>query len=231
MPSDKTVSRARTWRVSHTLYTSVKPDAARGLCPTSSVDPWDFIKSMLDDLFNDGPQAVAYIHLRVSRADYDRCVASGRSGTALPNLPFTGFIQAKSAVRQSLLQAWLDAVWTPVGSKLCSDPQYRREFMEPTDAAAFVYFLVRGKPALEKAGRKKSQPTAPKVTFAQRPFGASSVELSYWNRPIFFSRPHTPADLTSDRVRRGRRPLRLPERLVALRRQPRRRRSRARAAA
>ena len=28
MPSDKTVSRARTWRVSHTLYTSVKPDAA-----------------------------------------------------------------------------------------------------------------------------------------------------------------------------------------------------------
>ena len=97
-------------------------------------------------MINDGPQAVAYIHLRVSRADYDRCVACGRSGTALPNLPFTGFIQAKSAVRQSLLQAWLDAVWTPVCSKLCSDPQYRREFMEPTDAAAFVYFLVRGKP-------------------------------------------------------------------------------------
>ena len=230
MSSDNTVSRSRTWRFSHTLYTSVKPDAARGLCPPNSIDPWDFIKSMLDDLFRHGPQAVVYIHLRVSRVDFDRCVACGRSGTALPNLPFTGFIQATSTVRQSLLQAWLDAVWTPVGSKLCSDPQYRREFMEPTDAAAFVYFLVRGKPALEKAGRKKSQPIAPKVTFAQRPFGASSVKLSYWNRPIFFSRPHTPADLTSDRVRRGRRPLRLPERLVALRRQPRRR-SRARAAA
>jgi hypothetical protein len=47
--------------------------------------------------------------------------------------------------------------------------------------------------------------------------------------PIFFARPHTPAVLTSDRVRRGRRPLRLPERLVARHpRQPRRRRSRAR---
>ena len=229
MSSDKTVTRSRTWRFSHTLYTCVKPDAGRGLCPTSSIDPWDFIKRMLDDLFNDGPPAVAYIHLRVSRADYDRCVACGRSGTALPNLPFTGFMQAvaewswrtypaplgaggvgsipanpdalnvpsfrrrrfemklspfmqaKSAVRQSLLQVWLDAVWTPVGSKLCSDPQYRREFMEPTDAAAFVYFLVRGKPALDKAGRKKKQPTALEVTFPQRPFGACNVKLPCWN--------------------------------------------------
>ncbi len=54
----------------------------------------------------------------------------GRSGTALPNLPFTGFIQARSTVRLSLLQSWLDAVWTPVCSKLCSAPQYRNEFMD-----------------------------------------------------------------------------------------------------
>ena len=181
MSSDKTVPRSRTWRFSHTLYTCVKPDAALGLCPTSSIDPWDFIKSMLDDLFKHGPRTVVYIHLRVSRADFDRCVACGRSGTALPNLPFTGFIQAKSTVRQSLLQAWLDAVWTPVGSKLCSNPQYRREFMEPTDAAAFVYFLVRGKPALEKAGRKRRQPTALEVKFPQRPFGACNVKLPCWN--------------------------------------------------
>jgi hypothetical protein len=131
MSSDKTETRSRTWHFSHTLYTSVKPDAARGLCPTSSIGPWDFIKSMLDELFKHGPQTVLYIHLRVSRAAFDRCVACGRSGTALPNLPFTGFIQAGSTVRLSLLQAWLDAVWTPVGSKfkLCSAPLYRNEFM------------------------------------------------------------------------------------------------------
>ena len=183
MSSDKTVPRSRTWRFSHTLYTCVKPDAALGLCPTSSIDPWDFIKSMLDDLFKHGPLTVVYIHLRVSRADFDRCVACGRSGTALPNLPFTGFMQATSTVRQSLLRVWLDAIWTPVGSKLCSDPQYRREFMEPTDAAPFLYFLVCGNPALEKGGRgrKRSQPNAPEVTFAQRPFGACNVKLPCWN--------------------------------------------------
>ena len=88
-----------------------------------------------------------------------------------PHLPF------------ATTQAWLDAVWNQVGSKLCSDPQYRREFMEPTDAAAFVYFLVRGNPALEKGGRgrKRSQPNAPEVTFAQRPFGACNVKLPCWN--------------------------------------------------
>jgi hypothetical protein len=123
MSSDKTETRSRTWHFSHTLYTSVKPNAAPGLCPTSSIGPWDFIKSMLDELFKHGPlhgpQTVFYIHLRVSRAAFDRCVACGSSGTALPNLPFTGFIQAGSTVpsRLSLLQAWFDAVWTPVGSK------------------------------------------------------------------------------------------------------------------
>jgi hypothetical protein len=227
MSSDKTKTetRSRTWHFSHTLYTSVKPDAARGLCPTSSIGPWDLIKRMLDELFRDGPQSVFYIHLRVSRAAFDHCVACGRSGTALPNLPFTGFIQASSAIRPNLLQAWLDAVWTPVGSKLCSAPQYRNEFMDPPDAAAFVYFLVRGNPALEKAGRKRRQPTAPQVKFAQRPFGACSVNLPSWNSIpaqhcekidhvllACSARPHTPAVLTSDRVRRGRRPLWLPER-------------------
>ena len=156
MSSDKTVTRSRTWRFSHTLYTCVKPDAGRGLCPTSSIDPWDFIKRMLDDLFNDGPPAVAYIHLRVSRADYDRCVACGRSGTALPNLPFTGFIQAKSAVRQSLLQAWLDAVWTPVGSKLCSDQRYQREFNRCCSIRVFP--CSRESCTRERRKRKKKKP-------------------------------------------------------------------------
>ncbi len=73
------------------------------------------------------------------------------------------------------------SVWTPVGSKLCSAPQYQNEFMDPPDAAEFVYFLVRGNPALEKAGRKRRQPTTPLVTFAQRPFGACSVNLPCWN--------------------------------------------------
>jgi hypothetical protein len=72
---------------------------------------------------------------------------------------------------QIILQRWLDAIWTPVGSKLCSDPRYQKEFMEPTakTAAAFVYFLVRGEPALGIGGRKRKQPKAPAVTFALRP--------------------------------------------------------------
>jgi hypothetical protein len=64
MSSDQTETRSRTWYFSRTLYTSVKPDAARGLCPTSSIGPWDFIKSMLDELFKHSLQIVFYIHLR-----------------------------------------------------------------------------------------------------------------------------------------------------------------------
>ncbi len=107
---------------------------------------------MFHELFMHGPQIAVYIHLRVSRAAFDRCVTCGRSVTVLPNLPFTGFIQASNVFRLSRFQAWLDAIWTPVFSKLCSDPQYRKEFMEPTDAA-FVYFLVRGKPYLHLRAR------------------------------------------------------------------------------
>ncbi len=73
-------------------------------------------KSIFGELFMHGPQTVVYIHLRVSRAAFDRCVACGGSVNALPNLPFTGFIQASNVVRLSRLQAWLDAIWTPVVS-------------------------------------------------------------------------------------------------------------------
>ena len=100
MSGDISVSRSRTWHFSHTLYTSLKPEAARGVRPTSSIDPWDFIKRMFNDLFKQGPEAVFYIHLRVSRAAFDHCVACGRSGSTLPNLPFSGFIQSTYAVRK-----------------------------------------------------------------------------------------------------------------------------------
>jgi hypothetical protein len=132
---------------------------------------------MFHELFKQGPETVIYIHLRVSREAFNDCVACGRSGSALPNLPFSGFIQATSTVHKTILQRWLDAIWTPVSSKLCSDPQYRKEFVEPTakTAAAFVNFLVRGKPALGTGGRRRNQPTAPAVTIAQRPFGACNV--------------------------------------------------------
>ncbi len=68
MSSDNPETRSRTWHFSHTLYTSVKPDAARGLCPTSLlvIGPWDLIKRMLDELFRDGPQSVFYIHSKKS---------------------------------------------------------------------------------------------------------------------------------------------------------------------
>ena len=175
MSGDINVRRTRTWHFSHTLFTSLKPEAARGLSPTSSIDPRDFIKHMFDELFKQGPATVVYIHVRVSREAFDHCVACGRSDSALPSLPFTGFIQATSTVQKTILQRWLDAIWTPVGSKLCCDPQYRKEFMEPTDAA-FVYFLVRGVPALGTGGRGRRRPTAPAVIiFAQRLFGSCNV--------------------------------------------------------
>jgi hypothetical protein len=82
----------------------------------------------------------------------------------LPDLPFAGFIQARCLLGLNKLQRWLDATWTPVGSKLKDDPRYQKEFLAPDDAA-FVYFLVRGDPALGVAGRKRKQPTAPKVSF------------------------------------------------------------------
>jgi hypothetical protein len=96
----------------------------------------------------------------------------------LPDLPFAGFIQAKSLLGLNKLQRWLDATWTPVGSKLKDDPRYQKEFLAPDDAA-FVYFLVRGEPALGVAGRKRPQPTAPKVIFC-----ASSVRCLCLQTPM-----------------------------------------------
>ena len=160
MSGDNSVRRVRTWKFSHALYTSILPEARSGLHPTSTIDPFVLIKSLFDNLFKQGPEPVIYIHLRVSRAAYDLCVACGKNGAAaLPDLPFTGFIQASSTVSLSILQPWLDALWTPVGSKLRCDPQYKDEFLEP-DHAAFVYFLVLGEPALGTGGRKRRNPKA-----------------------------------------------------------------------
>jgi hypothetical protein len=124
MSGDITVRRSRTWHFSHTLFTSLNPEAARGLSPTCSIDPWDFIKRMFDDLFKQGPEADLYIHLRVSREAFDHCVACGRSDSALPNLSFLGFVQATSTIRKTILQRWLDAIWTFIGSKLYCNPQW-----------------------------------------------------------------------------------------------------------
>ena len=183
MSRDTHVPRYRTWNFSHTLYTSILPEAARGLHPTSTIDPVVLIKSLFDKLFKGGPAPVAYIHLRVSRAAFDLCASCGKTGAALPDLPFAGFIQARSQIGLSSLQSWLDAKWSPVGSKLKDDKRYRDEFLTPDDAA-FVYFLVRGTPALGVGGRRRTQPKPPAVTFAQRVFGACKVNLPCWNRMI-----------------------------------------------
>ena len=90
----------------------------------------------------------------VSGAAFDRCVSCGEIGAALPELPFAGFIQARSLVGRSILQPLLDAKWTPVGSRFFSNEQYRDEFMAPTDAtdALFVYYFIRWESALGFAG-------------------------------------------------------------------------------
>jgi hypothetical protein len=170
--------RHRVWSFSHTLCTSILPEATSGFHRTSTIDPVVLIHRLFDNLFKDFGTPVFYIHLRVTRAAFDLGVECGKTGAALPDLPFAGFIQARSLLGLNKLQRWLDATWTPVGSKLKDDPRYQKEFLAPDDAA-FVYFLVRGEPALGVAGRKRPQPTAPKVIFC-----ASSVRCLCLQTPM-----------------------------------------------
>jgi hypothetical protein len=143
--------RHRVWSFSHTLCTSILPEATSWFHRTSTIDPVVLINrrtpvvlinSLFDNLFKDCPQPVVYIHLRVTRAAFDLCVECGKTGAALPDLPFAGFIQAKSLLGLNNLQRWLDATWTPVGSKLKDDPRYQKEFLAPEDAV-FMYFTKR----------------------------------------------------------------------------------------
>ena len=130
MSDCKSVCRSRTWRVRHTLYTSLHQDAALQLRPTSTAQPWTLFWNLFKALFQHGPDSVFYIHVRVSRAAFDECVACGRSGSALPDLPFTAVIQATRALYLAQLQSFLsEAEWTPVGAKLCSDLRYQNEFV------------------------------------------------------------------------------------------------------
>ncbi len=78
------------------------------------------------------------------------------------DLPFAGFIQATSIVGLLILQRWLAAKWTPVGSKLCSDLPYLDKFLAPDDAA-FMNFLVRREPARglrQRRGRRRRRQRA-----------------------------------------------------------------------
>ena len=102
------------------------------------------------------PECVVYIHLRVSRAAFDNCVSCGKASAPLPDLPFTGYMQANDTIELNRLIKWLEIQWDPVGGKLISDDSYRKDFLEPSQqtAAAFVYFRVHGVPAVGKGGRK-----------------------------------------------------------------------------
>jgi hypothetical protein len=97
MSGNKTVSHSRTWHFSHTLYTSLKPEA----CVQQAQLIHGTLSNVFHELFKQGPETVVYIHLEVSREVFDHCVACGRSGPALPNLPFSGFIQATSTYTSS----------------------------------------------------------------------------------------------------------------------------------
>ena len=162
----KSVCRSCAWSVSHTLYTSLQPDAALQLRPPSTVPPWTLFWNLFHALFERGPDAVFYIHVRVSRAEFDQCVACGSSGSALPDLPFTAVIQAPGALYLAKLQSFLPgAEWTPVGDKLCSDLRYQNEFVS-RDEGVYQYFSLRELPALGKGGRGRRKSTAPAVNFA-----------------------------------------------------------------
>ena len=66
-------------------------------------------------MIKEKPDCVVYIHLRVSRAAFDNCVSCGKASTPLPDLPFTGYMQANGTIEQKLLIKWLNIQWDPVG--------------------------------------------------------------------------------------------------------------------
>ena len=159
--------RCRTWRFRHILHTSVIPQASIGLAPSTTINPEDIILSLFKNMFmiKEKPDCVVYIHLRVSRAAFDNCVSCGKASAPLPDLPFTGYMQANDTIQLNRLIQWLDINWDSVGGKLISHDPYRKDFLEPSQetAAAFVYFRVHGVPALEKGGRKAKGGGPPKA--------------------------------------------------------------------
>jgi hypothetical protein len=162
----KSACRSRAWLVSHTLYASLQPEAAVQLRPPSTVQPLTLFWNLFHALFQRGPDTLSYIHVRVSRGEFDQCVACGSSGSAMPNLPFSAVIQASDHLYLSKLQSFLpDAEWTPVGGKLWSDQRYQNEFVS-RDEGVYHYFDLRGPPALGKGGRGRRKSTAPAVKFA-----------------------------------------------------------------
>jgi hypothetical protein len=106
------------------------------------------------------PDCVVYIHLRVSRSAFDSCVSCGKAQAPLPDLPFTGYMQAAQAIDLQRLKKWFDMKWDPVGAKLGSHGLYLRDFLHPDRAtvAAYVYFSVHGVAALGKGGRPPQLP-------------------------------------------------------------------------
>ena len=152
--------RSRTWHIGRIMHTSLLPEAISGLSQTNSnIHPWVILFSQFQKLFmtDKRPYCISYIHLRVAQAAFENCVWSGSNGAPLPDLPFTGYIQAKNAIDQSRLRSWLDAQWDPVGGRLISHLPYRDFFLATSNdatAAAFVYFLVHGIAALGRGGRR-----------------------------------------------------------------------------
>jgi hypothetical protein len=108
---------------------------------TSSIDPLDFVSLLFDELFKSCHQTVFCLHLRVSV--WLSIVVSHAGGLVMlcqifhlrasfrPHLSFANhFYKHGHGWMPSGLQSVLNCV------------PYQQEFMEPTDAAAFVYFLV-----------------------------------------------------------------------------------------
>jgi hypothetical protein len=101
------------------------------------------------------------ISMRVSRGEFDRCVACfarssiycRHSGIRRP-----AFIE----IAKSFLP---DAEWTPVGGKLWSDQRYQNEFVS-RDEGVYHYFDLRRPPALGKGRRGRRKSTAPAVKSA-----------------------------------------------------------------
>ncbi len=147
---------------------------------------------MSDEVFMHGPPTVVYIHFRVSRAAFEVSIVVSHAGGLVPHCQI---FHLRASFRPAVPFAYhfCKYGWTPSGLPLLIN-------------CAPIHNAVKNLWGLP-------MPRSCISLFAENlPSGKTEESKACPRHAAFFAHPHTPAVLTSDRVRRGRRPLRLPER-------------------
>jgi hypothetical protein len=83
---------------------------------------------------NNRPPSIDYTEIRFLRSDVALCVAHAKAKTALPAIPFEGFIQSSSGLDSDRVNNWFNAKWTPIRGKLSQCIVYQDKFCERNNA-------------------------------------------------------------------------------------------------